>query len=101
MKSVSNTINDLSSVLECNLQEINQKIEIQKILIEKIFEENRKVDPDFVKKIIKLCPSRLREFKLREVLKETIFILDDTRKSFKSKKLENLRRELITVLAEI
>lgn len=43
------------------------------------------------------CPHRR---KLRETLVEAIFTLEDTRKSFKSKQLEALRKNLIEALAE-
>ena len=43
------------------------------------------------------CPHRRR---LRETLKETIEILEDTRRAFKSKRLEALRKKLIGVLTE-
>jgi len=38
--------------------------------------------------------------KLRNVLTEAIGILEDTKKAFKSKRLEMLRKKLIQVLAE-
>jgi len=39
--------------------------------------------------------------KLREVISEVIFVLEETRKSFKSKRLAQLRRKLISILGEI
>jgi len=43
------------------------------------------------------CPHRRL---LRQTLSEVIDVLDQTRKAFKSKQLEALRRKLIRVLAE-
>ena len=43
------------------------------------------------------CPHRLR---FRETLVDAISVLEDTRKSFKSKQLEVLRKKLIGALAE-
>jgi hypothetical protein len=43
------------------------------------------------------CPHRRT---LRRVVAETVAVLEETRKSFKSKRLEALRKELIGVLAE-
>lgn len=37
---------------------------------------------------------------LRQVLMETIEVLEETKKAFKSKKLEGLRKKLINVLGE-
>lgn len=43
------------------------------------------------------CPHRRR---LRETLVEAIMVLEGTRKAFKSKQLEALRKKLLGVLAE-
>ncbi len=43
------------------------------------------------------CPHRRR---LRETLADAIAVLEETRKAFKSKQLETLRKRLIGVLAE-
>lgn len=40
-------------------------------------------------------------YKIRQTLVETIEVLEATRKSFKSKQLEQLRRKLMRVLAEL
>lgn len=42
----------------------------------------------------------LHEKKLKEVIMETITVLEDTKRAFKSKQLEILRKKLISVLAE-
>ena len=44
-----------------------------------------------------VCPHARR---LREMLLETITVLEETRKAFRSKQLEVLRKKLIGVLAE-
>jgi hypothetical protein len=43
------------------------------------------------------CPYRRL---LRQVLMETIEVLEETKKSFKSKRLEGLRKRLMNVLME-
>ena len=43
------------------------------------------------------CPHRRR---LRQVLAETIEVLEETKKAFKSKRLEGLRKRLMHVLTE-
>jgi hypothetical protein len=43
------------------------------------------------------CPHRRR---LKEMLADVIAVLEETRKSFKSKRLEALRKKLVGVLAE-
>jgi len=46
---------------------------------------------------VSTCPNKHR---LKEVLLETIQVLEESRKAFKSKQLEALRKKLIEVLAE-
>ena len=45
-------------------------------------------------------PDSKRELKLSNAIKETIEVLEDTRKAFKSKRLEALRKKLTHVLIE-
>jgi len=54
-------------------------------------------DPKAFRQCIPSCPYRQ---KLKEILLETIHVLEDSRKAFKSKQLETLRKKLIQVLAE-
>ena len=46
---------------------------------------------------VSVCPQKQR---LKETLLETIQVLEESRKGFKSKQLETLRKKLIEVLAE-
>jgi len=46
---------------------------------------------------VSACPYKRR---LKETLLETIQVLEESRKAFKSKQLETLRKKLIKVLAE-
>ena len=48
-----------------------------------------------------LCPSRSRETRLREAIEEAIDVLEESRKAFKSKKLEMLRKKLTRVLIDL
>jgi len=54
-------------------------------------------DPKAFRQCIPSCPYRQ---KLKETLLETIQVLEDSRKAFKSKQIETLRKKLIQVLAE-
>jgi len=47
-----------------------------------------------------VCPARKRELKLREAIEEAIEVLEQSRKSFKSKQLEGLRKKLTQVLID-
>jgi hypothetical protein len=55
------------------------------------------VDPGDGGCLLRDCAQRRH---LRRALREAIEVLEDTRRSFKSKQLEALRRQLIRVLAE-
>jgi hypothetical protein len=46
------------------------------------------------------CPLRSREKRLREAIQEAIEVLESTRRAFKSKQLEMLRKNLTAVLIE-
>ena len=47
-----------------------------------------------------LLPNSHRELQLKETIKEAIDVLEETRKAFKSKKLEALRKKLTHALIE-
>lgn len=55
-------------------------------------------DTPVLRQCVSVCPHKQ---KLKETLLETIQVLEESRKAFKSKQLEALRKKLIEVLAEI
>ncbi len=55
-------------------------------------------DTPVLRQYVSACPYRL---KLKETLLEAIQVLEESRKAFKSKQLEALRKKLIEALAEI
>lgn len=81
-------------VLGQNIDEIRQKLSEQQAMLECL---NRGECPCVDECCLTTCPHRQR---LSEVLLETIEVLDATKKSFKSKQLEMLRKKLIQELAE-
>lgn len=82
-----------SQVLVQNIEEIRSKLQQQESLI-------RSLDPNERRQLqeccLMHCPHKQR---LSQVLLETIEVLDATKKSFKSKQLENLRKRLTQELA--
>ena len=48
----------------------------------------------------RFCDETLQNRRVREILLEAIEVLEGTRKAFKSKQLEMLRKKMIRVLAE-
>ena len=51
-----------------------------------------------LKRCVSTCPHKR---KLKEVLLESIQVLEESKKAFKSKQLETLRKKLTRILAEI
>lgn len=91
------TKGDLATLVEKNTQELYRLIEMQHSLLLGLL--NGKKD-DFPRGLGALadCPHKRL---LRQVLAETIEILEETKKAFKSKRLEGLRKRLMYVLMEI
>jgi len=58
------------------------------------------VDEHNLRVLLDMFPSRLRELKLKEAIKDSINILEESRKAFKSKRLEALRKKLTQVLID-
>ena len=50
--------------------------------------------------LLNLCSKRSRELRLEKAIKEAIDVIEESRKAFKSKRLEALRKKLISVLID-
>jgi hypothetical protein len=87
---------DLIEIIDKNTEEIHQKIDMHRYLMATILE--KKVSEKRLNHI--LLPDSHRESRLKETIKETIEVLEETRKAFKSKRLEVLRKRLTQVLIE-
>ena len=88
---------DLMKIIDTNTKDLHNRIDIQRHILTAVIEKKSKglqICPDC---IFSDCPHKKR---LRAVLTEAIGILEDTKKAFKSKRLEILRKKLIQVLAE-
>ena len=89
--------NNLIEIIDRSTKDLHSRIDMQRHILTTIIEKkiNRsEICPDC---IFSDCPYKKR---LREVLTETIEVLEDTKKAFKSKTLEALRKKLMQVLAE-
>ncbi len=75
-------------------EEIQARVEEHQRLLVSLREGG---DPDIQRCFLLDCPHRRR---LRETLVEVVEVLEGTRKAFKSRQLEALRKKLIGVLAE-
>ena len=96
---MANSLNkkDLISVIEKSAEDLHQKIDIHRDLMSTILEQ--RVDDDTVKRLL-ISSFSSNGRRLKEALKETIAVLEETRKAFKSKRLEVLRKKLTRILIE-
>lgn len=88
---------DLMKIIDNSTKDLHNRIDMQRHILTAVIEKKTKglqICPDC---IFSDCPHKKR---LRDVLTEAIGILEDTKKAFKSKRLEILRKKLIQVLAE-
>ncbi len=88
---------DLMKIIDNSTKDLHNRIDMQRHILTAVIEKKTKglqICPDC---IFSDCPHKKR---LRDVLTEAIGILEDTKKAFKSKRLEVLRKKLIQVLAE-
>ena len=88
---------DLFKVIDISTKELHQRIDMHRYLMATILDQ--RVGEGTLKRL-SLLPCSPVETRLREALSETIEVLGQTRKAFKSKRLEALRKRLTQVLIE-
>ena len=81
-------------LLNRNLEDIRLKVEEQGRLLNCLTKSGAPADFSYC---VSLCAGERR---LKETLLETIQVLEESRKAFKSKRLEALRKKLIQALSE-
>ena len=79
-----------------NAEELRRQVKEHQDLLARMMGQND-VEVEIDPCLFLDCPHKR---KLRETLAETIAVLEETRKAFKSKRLEALRKKLIGVLAK-
>ena len=88
---------DLITAIDRSAEELHQRIDMHRYLMATILDQRV---GDGTLKRLSLSPCSPVETRLREALSETIEVLGQTRKAFKSKRLEALRKRLTQVLIE-
>ncbi len=88
---------DLVTVINRSTEELHQKIDMQRYLMTTLLE--KKVADETIKQLDlpTFFPS---ENRLKQAIMETIDVLEESRKAFKSKRLEVLRKKLTQLLIE-
>ena len=89
---------DLIHALTTSVKELQQGIDMHCCLVTSLLEE--RVDERHLQRLLALCPKRSRELKLEKAIREAIYELEESRKAFKSKKLEVLRKRLTEILID-
>lgn len=89
---------DLINALNISVKELQQGIDMHCCLVTAIMEGQ--VDERNLRPLQALCPKRSREPMMKEAIKEAIDVLEESRKAFKSKRLEALRKKLTQVLID-
>ena len=89
---------ELYEAINKNLNQIRKSIDQHHCLLASLlgFDD----DSDHLEIISKHCPYLAREERLKKAIQEAVETLEQTKKSFKSKRLEMLRKKLTNVLIE-
>ena len=90
---------EVITALSTSVREIQKGIEMQCGLLAALMDDHP--DADGLRAHLELCPGFSREQKLRQAIQEAIEVIESTRRSFKSKQLETLRKKLTQVLIDI
>ncbi|MBW2039265.1 MAG: hypothetical protein JRI46_06675 [Deltaproteobacteria bacterium] len=86
----------LMKIIERSTQDLHDRVDMQQHVLFSILEQIKDGCPVDLCSLVD-CPHRKL---LRQVLAETIETLEETKKAFKSKRLEGLRKRLMAVLTE-
>lgn len=89
---------DMLDALNASIRQLQQGIDTHCCLVDAIV--RRQTDTHHLEALVRQCPKRSREAVLKDALKETIEVLEESRKAFKSKRLEVLRKRLTQILIE-
>jgi hypothetical protein len=87
----------LMKIIERSTQDLHHRVDMQQHVLLSILGQIKDGCPVDLCALVD-CPHRRL---LRQVLAETIGVLEETKKAFKSKRLENLRKRLTVVLMDI
>jgi hypothetical protein len=90
---------ELIDALNTSVKALQQGIDSHCCLVSSILEGQ--ADERTLKPLLDMCPKISRELLMRDAIKEAIDVLEESRKAFKSKRLEDLRKKLIQVLIDV
>ncbi len=86
------------AALNNSIKVLQQDIDAHGCLVASLLD--KPADERNLKAFIELYPGRARELRLEKAIREAIDVIEASRKSFKSKRLEALRKKLTNVLMD-
>jgi hypothetical protein len=89
---------EIVSTLNSSVKDLQERMDLHCCLVSSILENQ--LDERHIQSFFDRCPKRSRETALEDAIKHAIDVLEDTKKAFKSKKLEHLRKDLTRALIE-
>ncbi len=89
---------DFINAVNASLIQLQRGIGLHCSLIKSILDGE--IDVENLPLRLEVCPQRSRELLMKDAIKEAIDVLEESRKAFKSKKLEALRKKLTQVLID-
>lgn len=89
---------NLFYALNNSVKDLQQGIDMHCCLLRSMLAEQ--LDENSLQSFLGDCPQCTREQVLKDAIKEAIGVLEESRKSFKSKQLESLRKKLTAVLID-
>jgi len=87
------------AVIDRSVQELHEMIDSHRSLIASIVA--RRTDGSQMENLPRFCVSQSGEGVLKNAIREAIEVLEESRKAFKSKRLEALRKKLTDVLIDL
>jgi hypothetical protein len=89
---------DVINALNASVKELQQGIDTHCYLVSSILQGE--VDERHLRSLSNFCPKRPQELMYEDAIKEAIEVIEESRKAFKSKRLEMLRKKLTQVLID-
>ena len=90
---------ELVNALSVSIKELQQGIDTHCCLVAALMDDGG--SGHNIGSHIRICPERKREALLKSAIKEAIDVIEESRKAFKSKNLEALRKKLTQVLIDL
>ena len=90
---------EIINALSASIKELQQGMDVHCCLVAALRDEA--VDERNLRSLSEMGPEHLKAVKLKKAIKEAIDVIEESRKAFKSKKLETLRKKLTQVLIDV